>query len=327
MNPDPRPDDDILDAEPVPDTEMPAVEARLQSPLREQGVIRPPRIWPIFVTYVVAFAVILIVQTIMVIAWIAWQVAQGEDLQQFIQQKMLAMLSTPAALMVLATPSQLIIGLAAVVPAALESRRSLRSCLGLVKPRLPGWGYPVVAVSAMVPTAVGLGFAYLVALALDSSVSEEQLYKQMTIGLAVPFVLFISLVPGFMEELFFRGYIQRRLLQRWPAGTAILVTSLLFAMLHVAPAQVAFAFPLGIWLGVVAWRTGSIWPGVVCHAFVNGAWNIWQIGARLGPFPEVPPPAALAAGAGVSLACFGITLWLLIRNGGGAIPGQEESLV
>jgi membrane protease YdiL (CAAX protease family) len=37
------------------------------------------------------------------------------------------------------------------------------------------------------------------------------------------------------------------------------------------------AFPLGVWFGILAWRTNSIWPGVAGHMFVNAFWNIWGI--------------------------------------------------
>ena len=41
--------------------------------------------------------------------------------------------------------------------------------------------------------------------------------------------------------------------------------------------HVVFTLPIGVWLGIIAWRTGSIWPGIVCHAALNGLWNVWGI--------------------------------------------------
>jgi membrane protease YdiL (CAAX protease family) len=55
------------------------------------------------------------------------------------------------------------------------------------------------------------------------------------------------------------------------------VTALLFAVAHLNVIQAVFALPLGIWLGIMAWRTGSIWPGVLCHAVVNAVWNLVNI--------------------------------------------------
>ncbi len=63
----------------------------------------------------------------------------------------------------------------------------------------------------------------------------------------------------------------------------------------------------------MAWRTGSVWPGIVCHAFVNGAWNVWQIGARMAGLSNLPPTPALVVGGAVVLVCFVASCWLLVR--------------
>jgi membrane protease YdiL (CAAX protease family) len=146
------------------------------------------------------------------------------------------------------------------------------------------------------------------------------LYEQMTWPVAVPFVLIIALLPSFMEELLFRGYIQSRLLQRWPAWVAILATSTLFALPHVTPSAVVLVFPLGLWLGVLAWRTGSVWPGIFCHAFVNGTWNVWQVGRRLAGLDESPPTPVLIGLGVVVLLSFLVSGWLL-KN---ASPRETE---
>jgi len=144
--------------------------------------------------------------------------------------------------------------------------------------------------------------------------SVPHLYEQMTWEWAVPFVLFIALVPGFVEETLFRGYIQRRLLKRWSPAVAILVTTVLFAIMHIMPHAVVNAFVIGLWLGVLAWRTGSVWPGIVSHAFINGSWNIWQIGKVLGYFPPIPSPAVTATICAVVVGCFLASVWLLARQ-------------
>ena len=134
-------------------------------------------------------------------------------------------------------------------------------------------------------------------------------------ALAVPWVLFIALAPGLCEETLFRGYVQRRLIERWPAGAAILVTSLIFAIFHIMPHAVVFAFPIGIWLGILAWKSGSVWPGVICHATINGAWNIFQVGAHLDLIPDVPPLAILVLGSIVGVAAFLGSLRLMFWSG------------
>ena len=100
----------------------------------------------------------------------------------------------------------------------------------------------------------------------------------------------ISLVPGVVEELLFRGFVQRRLLRRLPAITSILITSLLFAAAHLDPMHAAGVAPLGIWLGVIAWRANTIWPAMLGH-IGNNAFAVLAIGVA-GQTPEDAAPLA-----------------------------------
>jgi membrane protease YdiL (CAAX protease family) len=76
-------------------------------------------------------------------------------------------------------------------------------------------------------------------------------------------------VPGIVEELLFRGYLQSRLLQRWPPLLAVGASALIFSAAHLDPIHVLGVIPLGVWLGTVAWRAGSVWPAILCHAVNN----------------------------------------------------------
>ena len=100
------------------------------------------------------------------------------------------------------------------------------------------------------------------------------------------FVFCIAIFPGIGEELLFRGYVQKRLLQRWSPAWAIGVTSAIFAVVHIQPHTVVAAFPLGIWLGFLAWKCGSIGPSILCHAFINGLINAWRVVVKFGDVPE-----------------------------------------
>jgi membrane protease YdiL (CAAX protease family) len=274
---------------------------------------KPPRIWPVFVAPVAAFLGAVLAQMVIAVAAALWLLGKGTGPQQ-LTAELVALLTTPVVFMLLAALSQVSMFLAAVVPARLSPEPTLLR-LRLVRPALPAWGYPTLAVAALVPLAAGLGLAYALTRVLPADESAEGLYQQMTLAVAVPFVLFIALAPGFCEELLFRGYVQGRLLRRWPAWAAIAVTSVLFMLMHVTPHAMAAVLPLGIWLGVVAWRTGSIWPGAVCHAFVNGAWNVWHIGWRLTDSSEVPPTPVFIGVGVVALACFALSCHLLRRPG------------
>jgi membrane protease YdiL (CAAX protease family) len=162
--------------------------------------------------------------------------------------------------------------------------------------------------------AVGLGLAYAVSLVIPQDTSAERLYDQMSWAMAGAFLVAIALPAGLMEELLFRGYMQRRLLQRWPPWVAIAVTTVLFAVMHVTPHVVVIALSLSLWFGFLAWRTGSVWPCVVCHAFVDGVAIVWQMGPKLAGWPEVLPAGVAVGAVAAAFGCFLASVWVLARQ-------------
>lgn len=78
--------------------------------------------------------------------------------------------------------------------------------------------------------------------------------------------LFIGIFAPLAEEVVFRGAILRVLLKRFNFHwVAIAISALLFALAHLNPAQMPHAFLIGLILGWLYYRTGSILPGVVLH--------------------------------------------------------------
>ena len=84
----------------------------------------------------------------------------------------------------------------------------------------------------------------------------------------------IGLLAPLAEEVVFRGAMLRSLLSSsLLAGRpwlAIALSALLFAVGHLNPAQMPHAFIVGLFLGWMYWRTGSILPCVLCH-WVNNS--------------------------------------------------------
>jgi membrane protease YdiL (CAAX protease family) len=76
----------------------------------------------------------------------------------------------------------------------------------------------------------------------------------------------VGLLAPLAEEMVFRGAILRCLL-RWKQNpwVGIAISALLFAVVHMNPAQMPHAFLIGLLLGWMYWRTDSIVPGVVYH--------------------------------------------------------------
>ena len=91
-------------------------------------------------------------------------------------------------------------------------------------------------------------------------------------------VLSIALLAPILEELLFRGAIQGRLQTRWEnPWKAIIISSLIFGVVHMNPAQIPFAFLLGMIFGWLYYRTGSLLPGIVGHVLNNSVASINMI--------------------------------------------------
>lgn len=88
-------------------------------------------------------------------------------------------------------------------------------------------------------------------------------------------LLSFALTPALFEEFFFRGFVFSSLNQLSRPG-AILVSAVLFGLFHVITGSVLAIerfLPttlMGFFLGWLAFRTKSLWPGVVLHAAHNG---------------------------------------------------------
>ena len=80
----------------------------------------------------------------------------------------------------------------------------------------------------------------------------------------------IALLAPILEELLFRGAIEGQLLCRWQnPWWGIVVSSLIFGVIHGNPAQIPFAFLVGVMFGWLYYRTGSLLPGIVGHVLNN----------------------------------------------------------
>lgn len=84
-------------------------------------------------------------------------------------------------------------------------------------------------------------------------------------------IFIMALLPAIAEELFFRGALQKSLLRlsHMPV-MAILISSLVFALLHGTAFHVIPIFTLGILLGTVYHITQNLWYTIIIH-FSNNA--------------------------------------------------------
>ena len=89
-------------------------------------------------------------------------------------------------------------------------------------------------------------------------------------------VVVLALVPALVEELFFRGFLLTALDEDGESpARAVVVSAVLFALFHllvnnyIAVERLPPSLLLGLLLGWLAYRAGSIWPGVLLHLLNN----------------------------------------------------------
>ncbi len=81
-------------------------------------------------------------------------------------------------------------------------------------------------------------------------------------------LLCASIVAPIAEELFFRKTLIDRLSAFHPMD-AILLSALLFGLVHSNLTQFLYAFPIGVLLGIVYWRTKNIRYTILLHMLMN----------------------------------------------------------
>jgi hypothetical protein len=261
-----------------------------------------PLLWPTFLTIVVAIGGALLVSGIVLA--VAGAVSGGPAIfrgtEEF-NQWLTSFLATDVGLAVLVLPGQLTFCAAALIAAAF-SREKLADRLGLRQGSFAPWTWPLFLLGTPV---VGMLTSQLMTRFVPEPSEQlqmlERLFEQHAAGSMAILLVLISLLPGMVEELLFRGFLQRRLLVRLPAAAAIGITTVFFAAAHMDPMHAVGVVPLGIWLGVIAWRADSIWPAVFGHVGNNAFAIVMTV--LMGPEAS-PEQVSPAVGGAVGLTLF-----------------------
>jgi ABC-2 type transport system permease protein/sodium transport system permease protein len=116
-----------------------------------------------------------------------------------------------------------------------------------------------------------------------ATLGEEQLERAREFlsrarsEISLPGLLFsMALLPGICEELFFRGYLFRALRTQLSGRATVVSSALLFGGFHLitdyslAVERFLPSTLLGLVLGWVCLRTGSVIPGMILHVCHNG---------------------------------------------------------
>ncbi len=194
--------------------------------------------------------------------------------------------------------------------------------------RWPHWSYLALALGLVLtlnPLVMELGDFVSRLFPLTAHLKEaiaRLMGEAPSVGVAV--ILF-ALIPAVCEEFAFRGFILSGLERGHRERSAILISSVLFAFMHVLMSlsqQFFNAALLGLVLGLLAVRSRSILPGMLFHfvnnslAVVQGYWTANPVGARIAHWLYRNPEKGLYHGWLVLLSILLSTglLALLLRR-------------
>jgi membrane protease YdiL (CAAX protease family) len=82
-------------------------------------------------------------------------------------------------------------------------------------------------------------------------------------------ILLVGIIPAFVEEMFFRGIILNGFSENYSERKAIIISSLLFGLVHLNPWQFLTAFIIGIFSSWICIKTRSILLSIYIHGFNN----------------------------------------------------------
>ncbi len=136
-----------------------------------------------------------------------------------------------------------------------------------------GVGVSVAMGCAVAGRMVGIQYSVLMqqlGIRAPENLDVTRLFPVSPIGIAATVLASVVIAP-LAEEVLFRGVVFAGLRDRWGQLAGILVSSGLFALVHLSAYQFVPVFILGMLLAVLASSTRSIWPSILCHALFNAS--------------------------------------------------------
>ena len=155
---------------------------------------------------------------------------------------------------------------------ALCFRMRRRECLPFYRSARPG----LMVVGGIAGVSVSLVANQMAATfitELDTMFGILPNLTEMAIGDSVAskilYFIIVAVLPAFAEEFAFRGVVLG-LLRPYGEAFAVIGSAFVFGAMHGNIVQIPFAFVIGLFLGYLVIRTGSIWPAIITHFVNNG---------------------------------------------------------
>jgi hypothetical protein len=101
-------------------------------------------------------------------------------------------------------------------------------------------------------------------------------------------LLVVALVPAFVEEFLFRGFVISSFLKQWQPWRAALFSGFIFGAYHLNPFEIIPLIGLGVFFGVLRVSSGSMFLPIASH-FLNNFMAVVAVYWGLDQMPELNP--------------------------------------
>jgi ABC-type Na+ efflux pump permease subunit/membrane protease YdiL (CAAX protease family) len=183
-----------------------------------------------------------------------------------------------------------------------------RAALALRAPKPAVWLAVLIAIPGGLLT--GIGLFHLADFFIPMPPEMVEGFSEEVMPGNIPFVqmlFFVALMPGFFEEIAFRGVLLHGLHRRLHPAALALVVGLVFGIFHVLLFRLVPTAFLGVVFASVTLLTGSIFPAMLWHAGNN---TLGILAARQKiPLSDLDPMCYVAGAIMLAVA-----FWVIWRN-------------
>lgn len=126
---------------------------------------------------------------------------------------------------------------------------------------------------------VNLFLVYLFPNFIDNNMPEIIKEQFQAIALSSPLLtlLAIGIFAPIAEEILFRGAIYNLFKDNIGKYVALIISSVLFALIHLNIYQASYTLFIGFFLGIILMKTGSLWLPIIFHIVYNLFGGIFQM--------------------------------------------------
>lgn len=106
---------------------------------------------------------------------------------------------------------------------------------------------------------------------IDNSMPDvlKEQFKEIAFSSPLLAILAVGIFAPIAEEILFRGAIFNLIKDNIGKYAALIISSILFALIHLNIYQASYTIFIGLFLGIILMKTGSLWLAIIFHIVYN----------------------------------------------------------